>query len=93
MSYNSSMKTEIKSIAIVRLSALGDIINSAIVLQFIHHFYPNTTIDWITEEVFSPLLQEHPLLNKVHTLNIKQIKKERDFKDPKANYQEVAFTS
>jgi heptosyltransferase-1 len=75
--YNYTMKKEIKHIAIVRLSALGDIVNSAVVLQFIHQFYPNVKIDWITEEVFAPLLEEHPLLNKVIRVNLKKIKKEK----------------
>ena len=73
------MNTHIKRIAIVRLSALGDIVNSAVVLQFIHIHFPNVTIDWITEEVFSPLLQEHPLIDTVHTVNIKKIKKLKSF--------------
>ena len=64
-------------IAIVRLSALGDIVNAAIVLQFIKQAYPTLKIDWITEEVFAPLLNNHPLIHKVHTINLKKIKKER----------------
>ncbi len=76
----SLMNTNIKKIAIVRLSALGDIVNSAVVLQFIHDAYPNATIDWICEEVFSDILQEHPLINKLHTINLKKFKKEKSFK-------------
>ncbi len=72
------MKKDIKRIAIVRLSALGDIVNSAIILQFIHEKFPNAKIEWITEEVFSPLLQDHPLISKIHTINLKKIKKERN---------------
>jgi len=69
----------IKRIAIVRLSALGDLVNSCVVLQFIHKKYPHATIDWITEEVFSSLMKKHPLINTVHTVNIKKIKKEKSF--------------
>ena len=64
-------------IAIVRLSALGDIVNATIVLQFIKQKYPDIKIDWITEEVFAPLLYEHPFIHKVHTINLKKIKKEK----------------
>lgn len=73
------MNQEIKKIAIVRLSALGDIVNSAVVLQFIKNELPHCEIDWICEEVFSPLLQEHPLLHQVHTVNLKRLKKEKSF--------------
>ncbi len=75
----SLMNRDINKIAIVRLSALGDIVNSAVVLQFIKQFYPHAEIDWITEEVFSPLLQNHPYINNVHTLNLKKFKKEKSF--------------
>ena len=77
----ASMKKDIKSIAIVRLSALGDIINSAVILQFIHQKYPDAKIEWITEEVFAPLLQNHPLLHRVHTINLKELKKSRSLKE------------
>ena len=74
-----------KKIAIVRLSALGDIINSAVVLQFIHKKYPDAKIEWITEEVFAPLLQNHKLVHQVHSINLKQIKKEKNFSLLKKN--------
>jgi heptosyltransferase-1 len=73
------MKKEIKKIAIVRLSALGDIVNSAVALQFIHKNFPHAKIEWITEETFAPLLQNHPLLSAVHTINLKKLKKEKSF--------------
>ena len=66
-------------IAIIRLSALGDIVNATIVLQFIHERYPHLKIDWITEEVFAPLLYEHPFISQVHTINLKKLKKEKSF--------------
>ena len=70
---------KINHIAIVRLSALGDIVNATIVLQFIKQKYPDIKIDWICEEVFAPLLDEHPFINQVHTINLKKIKKEKSF--------------
>lgn len=73
------MKKEINHIAIVRLSALGDIVNTAVVLQFIHAKFPNIKIDWITEEVFAPLMKNHPLINNVHSINLKKLKKEKSF--------------
>jgi len=62
-------------IAIVRLSALGDIINSALILQFIKEAYPDSHIEWICEEGFAPIISNHPLLHKVHTVSIKRAKK------------------
>ncbi len=83
------MNTNIRNIAIVRLSALGDIVNSSVVLQFIKQFYPNAKIDWITEGVFAPLLESHPLINAVHIVNIKKIKKEKSFTLLKQTIQDL----
>jgi len=62
-------------IAIVRLSALGDIINSALILQFIKQKYPDAQIEWVCEEAFAPIIENHPLLHTVHTVAIKRAKK------------------
>jgi len=67
------MKVNNIKIAIVRLSALGDIINSMVVLQLIKKKYPDSTLDWISEEVFAPLLEHHPLISNVHTINLKKL--------------------
>ena len=69
--------TNIKSIAIVRLSALGDIVNSAVVLQFIKQFYPNVKITWITEEAFAPLLSSLHEIDVLESVNLKGLKKEK----------------
>ena len=66
---------ELMRIAIIRLSALGDIINSALILQFIKKAYPNAQIEWICEEAFAPIIQNHPDLDAVHTVAIKRAKK------------------
>ena len=71
------MNKDIEKIAIVRLSALGDIINSAVVLQFIKKEYPNAEIMWITEEIFAPLLTLLPEISTVHTINLKRAKGEK----------------
>ncbi len=73
------MKKDIKRIAIVRLSALGDIVNSAIILQFIKQEYPKVMIEWIVERTFAPLLMEHPLVDVVHTIDLKKAKEDKDF--------------
>jgi len=64
-------------IAIVRLSALGDIVNTAVILQIIHHNFPNALIDWFVEEAFAPILTGHPLLNEVIPIPLKKIKKQK----------------
>lgn len=63
-------------IAIIRLSALGDIINSLFILHYIKAKYPDARIDWICEEAFATLLERHPLINTVHPVAIKRAKQE-----------------
>lgn len=72
------MNRSISRIAIVRLSALGDIVNTAVVLQIIHSHYPDAAIDWFVEEAFAPILNGHPLLNEVIPIPLKRIKKQKN---------------
>jgi heptosyltransferase I len=64
-------------IAIVKLSALGDIIHAMIVLQFIKNHYQKIEVDWIVEESYKELLEFHPDINRVHVVNIKKAKKKK----------------
>ena len=61
-------------IAIVKLSALGDIVHAMVVLQFIKKFNNEISIDWIVEESYKDLLIFHPHINEVHIVNLKQAK-------------------
>jgi len=76
---NAQQKRQISRIAIVRLSALGDIINSTVVVQFIRSHYRDASIEWIVDELFAPLLMQNSDINAVHTLKLKRLKKERSF--------------
>jgi len=64
-------------IAIVRLSALGDIIQSMIVLQFIKKRFPDSSIDWFVDSQFANLLDGCPDIDNIISLNIKEIKKKK----------------
>ena len=64
-------------IAIVKLSALGDIVHAMIVLQFIKKYNKDIKIDWIVEEGYKELLDSHPDINKVLVVNLKKSKKKK----------------
>ena len=83
------MNRDIKKIALVRLSALGDIVNSAFVLQFIKEKYPHATITWIVEEAFSPVLQNAKYLDTIYSVNLKKFKREKSFKLLKEEYNSL----
>ncbi len=65
------------NIALVRLSALGDIVNAAFVLQFVKKALPHARITWVCEKVFAPLFHNHPLIDNLVTPNLKALKKEK----------------
>jgi len=65
-------------VAIVKLSAMGDIAHAAIVLQFIKKYYPDAQIDWVCEQGFKGVLEHNPDITNIHTINLKEIKKNRD---------------
>lgn len=64
-------------IAIVKLSAMGDIIHAMLALQFIKKSNPNIKIDWFVEEAFSQVLENNPHIDNIYTLNLKSIKKDK----------------
>jgi len=64
-------------IAIVKLSALGDIVHAMVVLQLIKKSMPDCQIDWIVEERFSTLLEHNPYIDNIYAVNLKSLKKEK----------------
>ena len=66
-----------KRIAIIKLSAMGDIIHAMVALQYIKRKYPNLQIDWFVESTFAPILENNPDINQIIKLDLKSIKKDK----------------
>jgi heptosyltransferase-1 len=66
-------------IAIVKLSALGDIIHGMIALQFIKKYYPESEIDWFIEKRFRGILESNPQIHEIHQVNLKSIIESKSF--------------
>ncbi len=64
-------------IAIVKLSALGDIVHAMVVLQFIKQLIPDCSIDWIVEERFKAVLEHNPHIDSLYGVNLKALKKDK----------------
>ncbi|GAA7798297.1 lipopolysaccharide heptosyltransferase I [Helicobacter pylori] len=58
-------------IAIVRLSALGDIIVGTVFLAVIKECLPNAQIEWFVDERFSAILEHSPYIDKLHPIALK----------------------
>lgn len=61
-----------KCIAIVRLSALGDIIFATAVLPFIRQHFPSAKIDWFCDSKWTSILENTPFIDTVIPLDIKK---------------------
>jgi len=71
-------------IAIVKLSALGDIVHAMVALQFIKAQSTEISIDWVVEERFAEVLRYNPDIDRILTVNLKALKNR-----PLAIFQEV----
>jgi len=69
------------NIAVVRLSALGDIVHSMIILQFIKKHFLDAKITWITQKNFEDILKHNPDVDKIFSIDIKNIKKSWSLKE------------
>ncbi|MDC0239222.1 lipopolysaccharide heptosyltransferase I [Candidatus Thioglobus sp.] len=67
-------------IAIVKLSALGDIVHAMVVLQFVKKHYPDSEIDWIVDKRFQSVLENNPHINQIHAVNLNAAKKQKSLK-------------
>ncbi|SFV54854.1 Lipopolysaccharide heptosyltransferase I [hydrothermal vent metagenome] len=64
-------------IAIVKLSAMGDIIHAMVALQFVKKAMPEIEIDWIVEESLVDLLSHNPDIHEILPVNLKSLKKDK----------------
>lgn len=54
-----------QNILIVKLSAIGDVVQTIPMVEALKQKYPQAKIDWVVEEEASDLLTGHPALNRV----------------------------
>jgi lipopolysaccharide heptosyltransferase I len=62
---SSSVEDIPRSILIVKLSAIGDVIQTLPMLEALKRQYPRARIDWVVEEEASNLLLNHPRVTRV----------------------------
>ena len=62
-------------ILIVRLSSLGDIVTSMVVLQFIKEKYPHAKIEWLVDSRFTNILEDNEDLDVIHSVSLKKHRK------------------
>jgi heptosyltransferase-1 len=60
---------------------MGDIVHSAIVLQFIKKIYPEAQIDWIVEKSMSAVLKDNKDIHNIVEVELKKFKKTKKLSD------------
>jgi heptosyltransferase-1 len=84
MESSSAAESKFKSLLIVRLSAMGDIIHTLPAVAALREAFPRITLGWLIEERWAELLctlryprhgarsTERPLVDRVHTVNLSE---------------------
>jgi heptosyltransferase-1 len=60
---------------IVKVSALGDVVHTLPVLDYLQQVSPGIEIDWVVEEGNQEVLEGHPLIRKVHLVRTRAWRK------------------
>ena len=61
-------KTSLRSVLVIRYSALGDVVLATSVLDPLRERFPDARIEWVTSPAYAPLLEGLPGLSRVHRL-------------------------
>ena len=67
----------ISKLAIVKLSAMGDVIHAMVALQYIKKINKHLQIDWFVEKSFAKVLEHNPDIDNIIEINLKNIKKDK----------------
>lgn len=68
-------------ILIIKTSSLGDIIQTFPVISYLKHRFQDCTIDWVVEAPFKSILESHPDLQEIITIDTKKWRKKPFQKD------------
>jgi lipopolysaccharide heptosyltransferase I len=63
------MTKSVRSLLIVRLSAIGDVVHTLPALELLRAALPRRKIGWAVEAEAAPLLEGHPALDAVHVID------------------------
>lgn len=74
-------------VLIVKVSALGDVVHTLPVLDYLHKVVPGVEIDWVVEEGNREILEGNPLVRRVHLVRTRAWRQNRF---SLKNWQEMA---
>jgi len=53
-------------VLVVRLGAIGDVVNAQVVANAIKEARPKTQVGWVAHDLVQPLLEGHPAVDRAH---------------------------
>jgi ADP-heptose:LPS heptosyltransferase len=70
-----------KKILIIKLGAMGDVVRTTAILPSLKEKYNDSSIHWVTKSNTIPLIQNHPMINKIYSIerNVFELLKKLDF--------------
>jgi len=66
-------------IAVVRLTSLGDIVQTMIVVQFIKKNYPSASIDWYVDTRYIEIVKLNSDINNIYSIGLRDFKSNLNF--------------
>jgi heptosyltransferase-1 len=79
------------NILIVKISSLGDIVHALPSAFYLKQTEPRCRIHWLAEEAFVEVLEPLPYIDRVLSLNMRKLRKEKDLTEFKKLWQTVRF--
>ncbi|HEY5260043.1 MAG TPA: glycosyltransferase family 9 protein [Rhabdochlamydiaceae bacterium] len=81
-----------KSILIVKTSALGDVVHTLPVLHYLRSRFPKARIDWVVEKGSVDFLSAQPFLDRAIAINTKAWRKGKQWKEIRAFFRTLRET-
>ncbi len=68
-------RSALLNVLIIRTSAMGDVVHSLPVLTALRRAWPRAKIGWVVEKAFAPLLAEHPDIDELIVVRLREWRK------------------
>ncbi|CAB3791019.1 lipopolysaccharide heptosyltransferase I [Pararobbsia alpina] len=78
-----------KRILIVKVTALGDIIQAQPLVADLHRAFPGVEVDWAADELFADVARWNPGISRVLSAPLKQFKRARSIDDLRAIFASI----
>ncbi len=84
MARSRALTTNVKRILIVKVTSLGDVVQTLPVVADLHRAFPGVTVDWAVDESCAEVVRWHPGVSNVLCAPLRRFKKLRNGGDLKA---------